>query len=55
MNHGVTRVPGGRPEKSVAAKEKEQKEIEAYQKLIDEVNEGVRDSELPEEYPNVNG
>jgi hypothetical protein len=46
MNHGVTRVPGGRPEKSVAAKEKEQKEIEAYQKLIDEVGKGVRPSEI---------
>jgi hypothetical protein len=42
MNHGVTRVPGGRPEKTAEAKQKEQQEIEAYQKLIDEVSEGVR-------------
>jgi hypothetical protein len=41
MNHGVTRVPGGRPEKTAEVKRKEQKEIEAYQKLIDEVSEGV--------------
>lgn len=41
MNHGVTRVPGGRPEQTAEAKRKEQKEIEAYQKLIDEVSEGV--------------
>lgn len=41
MNHGVTRVVGGRPERSAEAKQKEQKDIESYKKLIDEVNEGI--------------
>lgn len=51
MNHGVTRVVGGRPERSAEAKQKEQKDIESYKKLIDEVNEGVRPFENPKRLP----
>ena len=41
MNHGVPRAAGGQQERSAQAREKELNDIEAYKKLIDEVNEGV--------------